>query len=107
MSIPSWLKERLGPRVRYVEGSLVRSGSPARYHLSADPSFAKTVSAAIALGRRHVPMPEAKAAVERLVEGHDVTIDVPMLEDAAQFENELQALGVTAVRESSAAAAEG
>ncbi len=107
MSIPSWLKERLGPRVRYVEGSLVRSGSPARYHLSADSSFVKTVSAIIALGRRHVPMPEAKAAVERMVAGHDVTIDVPMLEDTAQFESELQALGVAAMRVSSAAAAEG
>ena len=90
-----------------MEGSLVRSGSPARYRLIADSSFAKTVSAAIALGRRHVPMPEAKAAVERLVEGHDVTIDVPMLEDAAQFESELCALGVAAMRVNSAAAAEG
>jgi hypothetical protein len=104
MSIPLWLRERLGPRVRYVEGSLVQSGSPARYHLSADPSFVKTVSAAIALGRRHVPMPEAKATVERMVEGHHVTIDVPMLEDAAQFERELQELGVHAAREVSAAA---
>jgi len=107
MSISLWLKERLGPRVRYVEGSLVRSGSPARYHLSADSSFSKTVSAAIALGRRHVPMPQAKAAVERMVEGHDVTIDVPMLDDAAQFESELHALGVAATRVRSVAAAEG
>ena len=107
MSIPSWLKERLGPRVRYVEGSLVRSGSPARYHLIADSSFAKTVSAMIALGRRHVPMPEAKAAVESMVEGHNVTIDVPMLEDAAQFESELRALGIEVMRVNSAAAAEG
>ncbi len=52
-------------------------------------------------------MPEAKAAVERMVAGHDVTIDVPMLEDTAQFESELQALGVAAMRVSSAAAAEG
>ncbi len=52
-------------------------------------------------------MPEAKAAVERMVAGHDVTIDVPMLEDTAQFESELHALGVAAMRVSSAAAAEG
>jgi hypothetical protein len=104
MSIPLWLKERLGPRVRYVEGSLVRSGSPARYHLRADPRFTKTVSAAMALGRRHVPMPEAKAAVERMVAGDDVVIDVPMLEDAALFEREMRELGIRAVKEVSAAA---
>jgi hypothetical protein len=107
MSIPLWLKERLGHRVRYVEGSLARFGSPARYHLRADSSFVKTVSAAIALGKRHVPMPEAKAAVERLVDGQEVTIDVPMVDDAALFEGELNALGVKAVKEASSAAAEG
>jgi hypothetical protein len=52
-------------------------------------------------------MPEAKAAVERLVEGNDVTIDVPMIEDVALFESELHALGVAAVNVSSAAAAQG
>jgi hypothetical protein len=52
-------------------------------------------------------MPEAKAAVERLVEGNDVTIDVPTIEDAALFESELHALGIAAVNVSSAAAAEG
>jgi len=52
-------------------------------------------------------MPQAKAAVERMVEGHDVTIDVPMLDDAAQFESELHALGVAATRVRSVAAAEG
>ncbi len=104
MSIPLWLKERLGPRVRYVEGSLVQSGSPACYHLRADANFTKTVSAAIALARRHLPMPEAKLAVEHLVDGQDVTVDLPMLEDAALFERELRELGVRAVKEVSAAA---
>jgi hypothetical protein len=104
MSIPSWLRERLGPRVRYVEGSRVQSGSPASYRLSADSTFTKTVSAAIALARRHVPMPEAKTAVEQLVEGREVTMYLPLLEDAAAFEAELRELGVHALREVSAAA---
>lgn len=107
MSIPSWLKERFGPRVRYLEGSLVLSGSPARYRLHADPNFTKTVSAAIALGRRHMPMPEAKAAVERLVDRQQVTVYLPMLEDAARFESEMRALGIAAVKQTAAAAAEG
>ncbi len=107
MSIPLWLKERFGPRVRYVEGSLVQFGSPARYHLHADPTFTNTVSAAIALARRRVPMPAAKAAVEHMVEGQAVIVDLPMLEDAAMFEAELRELGVSAVKEISAAAAEG
>jgi hypothetical protein len=87
-----------------VDGCLVQSGSPARYRLSADASFTKTVSAAIALGRRHVPIAEAKAAVERLVDGHAVTIDVPMVEDAAVFEAELRGLGVRALKDVPAAA---
>ncbi len=107
MSIPLWLKERLGPRVQYREGSLVRSGSPARYHLSADPTFTKTVSAVIALRRRHVPIIEAKASIERLVAERDIAIDLPMLEHAAVFEAELRELGVRATREASSAAAEG
>ncbi|HEX6441135.1 MAG TPA: hypothetical protein VF007_03045 [Stellaceae bacterium] len=39
--------------------------------------------------------------------GRDVSIDVPMLEDAAVFEAELQELGIRAVKTASAAAAEG
>jgi hypothetical protein len=104
MSIPLWLKERFGPRVQYEEGSRVQSGSPASYRLSADSTFTKTVSAAIALARRHVPMPEAKTAVEQLVAGRTVTVNVPMIEDAALFEGELRELGIRAVKEVSAAA---
>ena len=91
-----------------VPGRLpVRSGSPARYHLSADPTFTKTVSAVIALRRRHVPIIEAKASIERLVAERDIAIDLPMLEHAAVFEAELRELGVRATREASSAAAEG
>lgn len=90
--------------MRYVEGSRVQFGSPACYRLSADTTFTKTVSAMLALGKRHVPMHEAKAAVERLVDGQVITVDVPMLEDAILFEGELRELGVRAMREMPAAA---
>ena len=44
MSVPLWLKERLGPRVQYQEGSsLVQSGSPARYVLRPEPNFVKSI----------------------------------------------------------------
>jgi hypothetical protein len=49
-------------------------------------------------------MPEAKLAVEHLVHGQDVTVDLPMLEDPALFESEMRELGVRAVKQISAAA---
>ena len=108
MSIPLWLRERFGLRVQYEEGSsLVQSGSPARYVLHAEPDFAKSISAIQALVRRHVPLKAAKAEIERLMAGGAAVVDIPMLEDAAAFEGELRQLGVAAVKESSAAAAEG
>ena len=98
MSIPSSLKARLGPRVRILAGSRVRSGSPARYLLRADPSFAKTISAALGLAKRHVAPLVAKRTVERLVENREVAIDLPVLEDAALFEGEMASLGVRAIK---------
>lgn len=58
----------------------------------------------LALGKRHVPMSEAKEVVERLVDGQVMTVDVPMVEDAAVFEGELRELGILAVQEVPAAA---
>lgn len=51
-----------------------------------------------------MPIAEARAVVEQLVEGREVTVDVPMVEDAAAFEAELRDLSVRAEREVSAAA---
>jgi hypothetical protein len=39
--------------------------------------------------------------------GGIVTVDLPMLEDAAAFQNEMRELGISAVQEKSAAAAQG
>lgn len=107
MSNLSLLKARLGPPVRGLAGPRVSSGFPARYRLRADESFVKSISAIAELWRRHMLLIDAKRAVERLMVGEQVTIDLPMLEDAAQFEAELRELGVTAVKEAPAAAAEG
>ncbi len=93
--------------MRIMEGSPVTSGSPARYLLRADPNFTKSISAIWVLVKRHVPLPTAKTEIERVLIGEQIVIDLPMLEDAALFETEMRELGVRAVREISAAAAEG
>ena len=87
-----------------MEGSQVTSGSPARYLLRADPSFTKSISAIWALVKRHVPLATAKTEIERVLAGQEAIVDLPMLEDAAAFEQELRELGVRAAREVSAAA---
>lgn len=88
-------------------GSRVSSGSPARYVLRADQPLTKSISAIWALVKRHVDLAVAKREIEEVMVGDAVTVDLPMLEDAASFESELRELGITAVREIPAAAAEG
>src|SRR5690242_9316754 len=98
MSISPWLKERFGQRVQYRTGSLVESGSPVEYRLSAGGDFCLTVSAAIALAKRHLPMSQAKKAVERLVAGEVVIVTVPCVEDTALLESELAEVHVEATQ---------
>jgi hypothetical protein len=100
-------EKRLPRRLREPSVSSIGSSSSAGYLLRADVSFVKSISAIQLLVRRQVPLLDAKRSVERLMVGQEVTIDLPMLEDAAQFESELRELGVQAVKEASAAAAEG
>jgi len=107
MSIASLLRARLGPPAQALAGSRVGSGLHARYLLSPDPGFGKSISAIWVMVKRHVPLLVAKRAAERLLVGQEVTVDVPMLEDAVLFEGELNALGVRAVKEAPSAAAEG
>jgi hypothetical protein len=69
-----------------------------RYLLRAEPSFAKTVSAAQVLATRHLPLQAATAVVERLIENQDVTVEIPEVEGAELLESELGALGIQAIR---------
>lgn len=96
--MPSSLKAQFGHRVRIAAASRTRSGSSVRYLLHPEPGFAETVSAARAMAKRHLPLRAAKAAVERLLDMEDVTIEIPKVEDAKLFESELAALGIAAVR---------
>ena len=102
MLIGSSLRALFGPRVRKGGVSRVPSGSSGAYLLRAEPGFVKTVSAAQVLAKRHLPLQSAKAAVERLLENQDVTIEIPEIEDPTLFESELEELGVSAVRREAA-----
>lgn len=95
-------KALLGRQVRIAAASRVRSGSPVRYLLRAEASFAKTVSAAQVLAKRHLSLRAAKAVVERLLEKQDVTVEIPKVEDSELLESELEELGVQAIRSEAA-----
>jgi hypothetical protein len=98
MLMRSSLRALFGHRVRVAATSRVCSGSPVTYLLRAEPSFAKTVSAAQVLAKRHLPLRAAKAVVERLLEKHDVAIEIPQVENTKSFETELEELGIRAIR---------
>jgi hypothetical protein len=102
--MPSLLRERLGPRVRVETVSRVSSGSPVAYLLRAEPTFVKTVSAALVLAKRHLRLGVAKDVVERLCDKEEVTVEVPMVENRELFEQELRELGVEAIRRETEAA---
>ena len=104
MSKLSLLRERLGQPARDSEEFRVTSGSPARYRLRIEPGFVKSISAMRALVRRHVDLLVAKRQVEQIMLGHEILIDLPMLEDAGVFEREMRELRVHARREVAAAA---
>lgn len=72
----------------------VRSGSPAAVVLEAELPFRKTVSAAQALAKRRLPLGQAKRAIERMMRGERVVLEIPMLENRGALERDLKACGV-------------
>jgi DNA-binding transcriptional regulator YiaG len=98
MSNSSSLKEllaRLGP-VRGIER--VSSGSPVALTLTLGGKLAelKTVSAALTLAKRHLPMLRGKRAMEALLETGRAYVLVPVVEDVAALVADLAAHGVAA-----------
>ena len=96
MSNTSSLKEllaRLGP-VRGIDR--VPSGSPVALTLTLGGKLAdlKTVSAALALAKRHLPMLRGKRAMEALLETGRAYVLVPVVEDTAALIADLAAHGV-------------
>lgn len=98
MPTKSKLKELFGPRVQIRDIDRVPSGSPARYVLAPEMPFHKTVSVAETLAKRGLTLLQAKRIVTRLAEGESVALEVPMVEDAATFEQELKRYGIFAER---------
>ncbi|MGH6980002.1 MAG: helix-turn-helix domain-containing protein [Stellaceae bacterium] len=72
----------------------VPSGSPAAVLFEADLPFRKTVTAALALAKRHLTLGQAKRIVERLMVGERVAVEIPMIEDRQTFRRDLEANGV-------------
>jgi DNA-binding transcriptional regulator YiaG len=94
MSMKSLLKERLGQRVQFQDIDRVPSGSPAAVVLEADLPFRKTITAALALAKRHLTLGQAKRIVERMMVGERVAVEIPMVEDRGEFQRDLAANGV-------------
>src|SRR5580658_1866843 len=98
MSNTSSLKEllaRLGP-VRGIDR--VPSGSPVALTLTLGCKLAelRTVSAALALAKRHLPMLRGKRAMEALLETGRAYVLVPVVEDTPALISDLAAHGVAA-----------
>lgn len=93
----SWRERfaRLGP-VRVIDR--VPSGSPVALALTRDRHSAvpMTVTAAIALARRHATMLRAKRALEEMLETGRGYLLVPMVEDVAALTRELAEAGIVA-----------
>jgi putative transcriptional regulator len=98
MSNISSLQERLA-RLGPVRGiDRVPSGSPVALTLTLRGKLAdlKTVSATLALAKRHLPMLRGKRAMEALLATGRATVLVPVVEDVAALTADLAAHGVAA-----------
>jgi putative transcriptional regulator len=98
MSTKSKLREKFGPRVQIRGIDRVPSGSPARYVLTAERSFQRTVTAAEILAKRGLSLLQARRIVTRLAQKETVAVEIPTLESQSRFERELKHLGIIAER---------
>jgi putative transcriptional regulator len=88
------LREKFERRVQVRDIDRVPSGSPAAVVLEAELPFRKTVTAALALAKRHLTLAQAKRIVERMMAGERVAVEIPMVEDREAFRRDLAANGV-------------
>jgi DNA-binding transcriptional regulator YiaG len=91
----SALREKFG-RLGAIEAiDLVPSGSREVVALSLGPDIrlAKTITATLALRKRHVPMLKAKRAVEAALEQKSVVLVAPVVEDLKRLAAELVEAG--------------
>src|SRR5438477_131510 len=96
MSTKSELREKFGPRVRIRAIDRVPYGSPARYVLTAEQSFHRTVTATESLAKRGLTLLQAKRSATRLANGQSIAVEIPKVEDRESFERELRRIGIVA-----------
>jgi putative transcriptional regulator len=90
----SLLWEKFARRVPVRVIDRVPSGLPVKVVLEAELPFRRTVSAALALAKRHLTLAQAKRIVERMMVGEHVAVEIPMVEDRAAFARDLAKDGV-------------
>lgn len=96
MTISS-LRARLERQGRVRDINPVRSGSPAAFALSIAPGMTpKTVSVALELHRRGIPLLRAKRAMDEMLANGRGYVELPVVEDVAVVCELLGSLGVTA-----------
>ena len=86
---------RLGP-IRAIDR--VASGSPGAFVLTplADPARTKTVTAAVELARRGIPLLRAKRVLEGMLAGGRAYVSLPTVEDPEALSRALASSGVGA-----------
>ena len=92
------LKERLARLGQAQATPRVSSGSPADLVLRPADGLAKvlTIFAIRALAHRNMPLADAKAAIEHMVERGEVVVHVPTVDSEAALAGDLAAAGVAA-----------
>jgi DNA-binding transcriptional regulator YiaG len=93
----SW-KELIERPAAEVGSDLVLSGSPAivKIELNTETRQYQTISAMLALKKRHLNLLKAKRAIETVIEQIEHFVLVPRVENAAALKAELQAAGFLA-----------
>jgi DNA-binding transcriptional regulator YiaG len=94
----SELRERFARRVPVRDIDRVPSGSPVRYVLRISGRSAKTVTAALALAKRHLSLAQAHRLMSRLLAGEMVAVEVPVVEDPDLLQRELEACSIIVER---------
>jgi len=86
--------ERLGP-IRDIDRVISGSAEIVSLELRDGLRPVKSISAVVALRRRHAPALKAKRAIEAAMAGETAVLEVPMVEDLRQLATELAENGFT------------
>src|SRR5262249_32646143 len=96
MSTRSSLEDLAGPRVQIRDVPRVSSGSPGRFLLKNEPRQIKSVTAALALAKRHLSLRAAREVVTKLFDTGEAVVDLPCVESAKALTRDLAQCNVIA-----------